>query len=187
MKFKEFLAKKPLTRDDLFGEWKQKGTDDIDNPKSGIAAAEKLTWMRIRVKRAIKTKELTIPESADCTFMRGKVPHAKIGETMAVRSGSDLLYTIVAGGGEFIVNRGKSTDVRTEKKDCRKGKSRNSEKENRTPAEIQDATPIELRTGWTNYALLDTLNEKACNETVAYWNSHDEKFPKRKYRKATKN
>lgn len=186
MTFTDFVAKKPLTRADLFGEWKQKGTEDFDDPKSGSLAAEKLSWMRIRVKRAIKAKEITIPANADCTFKRGKIPQAKVGEVMTVRAGGDLLYTIIAGGGEFVINHGTAPAAKAEKENGRKGKSRKAEKENRTPAEIQDATPIELRTGWTNYALLDKLNAEISEESVKYWNAHDGKFPKRKYRKAAK-
>lgn len=183
MTFNDFIARKPLTPADLFGEWKQKGTEDFSDPKAGVLAAEKLSWMRIRVKRAIKAKELTIPATAECAFKRGKIPQAKVGEVMTVRNGSDLLYTVIAGGGEFVVNRGTSPVAKAEKKNGRKGKLGKSEKESRTPAEIQAATPIELRTGWTNYDLQDEINAEVADKSVKYWDAHDGKFPKRKMRK----
>ena len=186
MTFADFVAKKPLTRGDLFGEWKQKGTEDFDDPKSGVLAAEKLTWMRIRVKRAVKAKEITLPANADCTFKRGKIPQAKVGEVMTVRAAGDLLYTVIAGGGEFVINQGKAPVAKAEKKNGRKGKSGKAEKENRTPAEIQASVPLELRTGWINYDLLDKVNAEIGEESVKYWNAHNGKFPKRKYRKAAK-
>lgn len=186
MKIEDFIAKKPLTRDDLFGEWKQKGAEDFSDARAGELAAEKLTWMRIRVKRALKAKEITIPAGADCTFKRGKIPQAKVGEVMTVRTGDDLLYTIIAGGGQFVINPGKGAGPKAEKKNGRKGKSGKSEKETRTPKEIQDATPIELRHGWFNYDLQDEINARLAEEGVKYWNEHGGKFPKRKMRKTRK-
>ena len=84
MTFADFVAKKPLTRGDLFGEWKQKGTEDFDDPKSGARAAEKLTWMRIRVKRAVKVEvigngDITSPEKALEMLDKTGCDHLMIG------------------------------------------------------------------------------------------------------------
>ena len=48
-----------------------------------------------------------------------------------------------------------------------------------TPAEVQDATPIAERKGWTNYELLDELNKRVYEESCAYWDAHDGKIPRR--------
>ena len=185
MTFNDFIAGKALTSDDLFGEWKQKGFTDMSDPASAALASKMLNWMRMRVKRALKRKELTVPANCACKFKRGKGGDGKAREIMAIYAGDVLLKTITTGYGDFIVSDAGNAHecAKAEKENVRKGKCGKSEKEDRTLAEIQDATPIELRHSWTNYALLDKINEELAEKSVKYWNDNDGKFPKRKMRK----
>ncbi len=184
MTFEDFIAGKALTSNDLFGDWKQKGFVSMDDPASAALALKMLTWMRKRVQKALKRKEIVIPIGCTCKFKRSKGSDGKAREIMAIYAGDTLLKTITTGYGDFIVSDSGNGCVKAEKKNGRKGKSRKSEKEDRTPAEIQAATPIELRTTWINYDLLDKVNAKLAEESVKYWNAHNGRFPKRKIRKA---
>lgn len=182
MKFSEFMAKAPVAREDLFGDWKQKGVV-IGEGDAGKKIAEKLSWMRLRVKRAVRGKEIAVPGDAVCKFARGKVPFAKIGETMVVSDATNdgTLFTIVCGGGEFKIVGGQGAVSQEGVKTKRGKKGKAKEEETRmTPAEIQASTPMELRRGWTNYALLDEINARLADEGVKYWNEHGGKFPKRR-------
>ena len=171
MTVSEFLTKKPLAKGDLCGEWLQKGVSFDDENNAGKIAAEKLTWMRNRVKRAVKAKEIAIPASAQCFFMRGKVPFAKVGETMVVRNGKDTILTVVCGGGEFKV-LGKDAVKDVCAAPAKRSRSKHQKDVADDPAEVQAATPLELRHGWTNYALQEKLNAEACAASEKYWAAH---------------
>ena len=189
MNIKQFLAGERLTQNDLFGDWKQKGFSDMSDPASEALASKMLNWMRKRITKEMRKKRLSLDLNATCKFKRGKGPGGKSVEIMAIYSdaGNTLARTITTGYGDFIVSdAGNGCAAISEKKNGRKGKSRKSEKENRTPAEIQNAIPLELRRSWYNYELMDEVNARVCEESVKYWNDNNGKFPKRKMRKPRK-
>ena len=188
MNIKQFLAGERLTQNDLFGDWKQKGFSDMSDPASEALASKMLNWMRKRITKELRKKNLSLDLNATCKFKRGKGSTGKSVEIMAIYAGDKLARTITTGYGDFIVSdAGNGSDnTISEKKNSRKGKSRKSKKENRTPAEIQNSIPLELRTGWYNYDLMDKVNARVCEESVKYWNEHNGKFPKRKIRKSRK-
>lgn len=149
MTFDKFLKKTPLTNDDLCGEWNQKGIKNFDDPNDGAAAAQKLSWMRVRVKRALKAKEIVIPMDANCTFKRGKVSFAKTAETMEIRSKNVLIYTIISGNNQLKIINGE---------------------EKETTNKVEDK-PIshEIPGYWINRALQDKIIAESCEEGVKYW------------------
>ena len=157
----------------------------MSDPASEALASKMLNWMRKRIAKEMRKKHLSLDLDATCKFKRGKGPSGKSVEIMAIYMGDTLVRTITTGYGDFIVSDAGNSAI-SEKKNCRKGKSRKAEKENRTPAEIQNSIPLELRTGWTNYDLLDEINARVCEESVKYWNKNNGKFPKRKLRRPRK-
>lgn len=190
MTLTDFIAKKPLTPNDLFGEWKQRGLKDVSDPRFGDMAAKVLSWMRTRVKRAIRNKALAAPKDADCTFKREHTKDDRTQETMLVKDrAGKLIATVVYCAGDFTVSCSNgdfaAISAKAEKKNGRKGKSQVVENARLTPAEKQAATPIELRKGWTNYDLMDEVNARVCEETVKYWNDHNGKVPKHRRRKSS--
>lgn len=154
MTFDKFLKKTPLTTDDLCGEWKQKGLvpERISTVQAGSIAAQKLSWMRVRVKRALRAKEIIVPMDADCTFKRGKVSFAKIAETMEIRSKNVLIYTIISGNNQLkILNGGEeeTTDIKNQVED--------------------KSISHEIPGYWINRALQDKIIAESCEEGVKYW------------------
>lgn len=196
MTFKDFIKKQPLTSDDLYGPWKQRGLrDGIIDEESGRKAAKVLYWLRRGIKRAIKAKTFSVPpKGCECLFKRERTHEDSTCETMIIRHNGEIIATVYACGEQFSISKGgeiiQNADCEMEngrKGKSRKGKSAFVENKNvKTPAEIQASIPFELRTGWTNYELMDKINEQVCEASVKYWNEHNGKFPKRKIRKSKK-
>lgn len=163
MKFEKFLAKKSLTKNDLFGDWVQKGVD-FNDPNAGKIAAQKLQWMRSRVKYMINAKEITIPRDAICTFKRCAMMPLKIAEVMNIHADNKLIHTIVCGCGEFHID-GENLEPTFATKASVKTKHDKKPAESGRPSTPNVSTSDDGRhvdgKGWTNKKLQSELIAKA--------------------------
>ena len=171
MTISEFLAKTPLNPTiDLIGRWKQRGTNEKKND-FGEKAIKSLFWMRTRIKRAIKKNQMIgITKNSICKFKRGKVPFAKIGETMYIYDDkNNLIYTCMSGGGRFILksmtDKNKSKSIDENKDEVVEDIILNTASARKRQNEI----PYEERTGWTNFDLVDQINMECVERGLKYW------------------
>ena len=208
MTLAEFLKIKSCTDEEkaaLLVYWKKPGKHDVPTPKF---------WKRIeRIQREILKREPFFKAFLDApvSFTVEKFPRdGSIRAFMAFgpyrlwNSISRADFTLETLNGEQVANGGfkeaicpalkgadpKAVPAPAKNKRGRKAKAAAAKplaKETRTPKEIQDATPYELRTGWTNYDLLDATNERVFKESCEYWDKHGgEVAPRRRKRRNLK-
>ena len=184
MQIADFMAGKPVQLSDLFGPWKCRGFRDTDENASE-KITKRLGFVRLHFGKFLKKNPL--PNAATCKFKRGDVNGKGEGEWMLVLDASDAPIALFSASGEGFVQRSlQGASARASAPaPARKRKIDDGAPvphETRTPKEIQAAIPLELRTTWVNYDLLDKMNERAYKESCDYWDKHNgQPEPQREY------
>ena len=161
MKLSEFLSATPVTLDAVEA-WDQRGYDKLDDAGKIDLITKKLGAIRQKIAKSLKKNPLDLDKNV--TFARKMVPDASIGEWVMVADGPTFTWSSAG-----FVNE---SDIKPTAEAKSDEPAAPVEKETRTPKEIQDAIPFEQRHGWTNYDLQDQINERVCQETVDYLESH---------------
>ena len=175
MKLDEFLKNEsaPITPDDLFGEWKQRG---VTSDNLSEMASKKLKRMRNKFKQFARKNKRLLAEVVECKFKRDFVPGARKGEWMALYNADGALLHLFSRSRKGFVEESVADSTAPTSS---KRKRHSVSSATLTAREVQDSTPYEQRHSWTNYALLEELNAEADAKAVEWWKKHD-RVPRRK-------
>ena len=163
MTLQNFFDKETVTVDDLFGEWQCKGAASSTNITKNLQS-----YLLPHLKKEIRSKKIKLPMDLVVKFKRDK-SSGQIGETMRLYDNEgNTIYSAVQNTKGFTLMCESSSSL-----EDNAFQNNNANREVLIAKEIQDATPIEERKGWTNYELLEKLMHDDADRAVKFWETHD--------------